>query len=284
MAIPGGVWSEGAAGTDQLRREVTLRAVTGEDEAFLLESADDLAPSLRATALLERCIDEPDVAASAHALTVGDREALLLHLRRLTIGETLDCVLACPADSCGERMELALPVAGLMVPPYRDVRREHELTVDVEGARYAITFRLPSAADLDAIGPIARRDPEMGAAALAERCISRVTRDDAPLAAAELTTAARAALAEAMAERDPQAEIELELTCPACGTAFSALFDTASFFVQELEARAAQLLHEVHTLAWHYHWSERDILQMPRRRRERYLAMVADRVARTRAG
>jgi hypothetical protein len=283
VAIPGGVWSEGAAGTEQPRREVTLRAVTGEDEAFLLESADDVAPSSRATTLLGRCIDEPDVAANAHALTVGDREALLLHLRRLTLGETFDCVLTCPVDSCGERMELTLPVTGLMVPPYRDVRREHDLIADVDGARYAITFRLPTAADLDAIGPIARRDPERGATALAERCVSQVTRNGEELDVGELTSAVRSALAEAMAERDPQAEIELELTCPACSTGFSVLFDTASFFVQELDARAARLLHEVHTLAWHYHWSERDILLMPRRRRERYLAMVADRVAHTRA-
>jgi hypothetical protein len=86
-----------------------------------------------------------------------------------------------------------------------------------------------------------------------------------------------------MAERDPQAEIELELACPACGSAFSVVFDTATFFLQELDARAKGLMQEVHTLAWHYHWSERDILQMPRQRRARYLELLSQSIAHTRA-
>jgi hypothetical protein len=86
-----------------------------------------------------------------------------------------------------------------------------------------------------------------------------------------------------MADRDPQAEIELDLACPVCNTAFSVVFDTAEFFLQELDQRAAQLTQDVHTLAWHYHWSERDILQLPRRRRARYLELIAGAIARARA-
>jgi hypothetical protein len=52
------------------------------------------------------------------------------------------------------------------------------------------------------------------------------------------------------------------------------------FFLQELDERAAQLTQEVHTLALHYHWSEREIMQMPRRRRTRYLELVSGAVAR----
>lgn len=42
------------------------------------------------------------------------------------------------------------------------------------------------------------------------------------------------------------------------------------------------LLTEVHALALHYHWSERDILALPRARRRRYLALLADALARGR--
>ena len=282
VTIPGGLWRDDSQRPAEPLREVGLRPVGGEDEAFLLESADYAVPSARATALLARCLDDADAGTIARALTVGDREALLLHLRRLTLGETFDCVLQCPASDCDERMELELRVSDLLLPAYDDVRREYELTLDTGGSRYEVSFRLPTAADLDRAAMYARSDPERGAYSLLECCFSRGTRDGEVVTADALVPAVRDALSAAMAERDPQAEIELELACPSCNTAFSIVFDTAMFFLQELDARAAQLTHEVHMLAWHYHWSEREILQMPRQRRLRYLELVADAAARAR--
>jgi hypothetical protein len=289
VAIPGGVWGDAAQRTDGPLRELALRPVSGEDEAFLLDTADLASPSARATALLARCLgdgdDDGDVERTARALTVGDREALLLQLRRLTIGETFDCVLPCPADGCGERMELELRVSNLLVPTYDDVRRTYELSAEVDGVRYDVSFRLPTAADLDEVALTARDDPARGADALLARCLCTATRDGVEVHVDALAPAVRRAIADEMAQRDPQAEIELELACPVCGSAFAVVFDTAAFFLQELDERAARLLHEVHTLALHYHWSERDILQMPRRRRARYLELVGESAtARARVG
>ena len=36
----------------------------------------------------------------------------------------------------------------------------------------------------------------------------------------------------------------------------------------------ASLLADVHRLAWHYHWSEAEILALPRGRRAHYLALI----------
>jgi hypothetical protein len=36
----------------------------------------------------------------------------------------------------------------------------------------------------------------------------------------------------------------------------------------------SELYDEVHTLAWHYHWSEAEILALPRVRRQLYLSRV----------
>jgi hypothetical protein len=38
------------------------------------------------------------------------------------------------------------------------------------------------------------------------------------------------------------------------------------------------LYEEVHHLAFHYHWSERDILDMSRAKRRRYLALLANKL------
>ncbi len=58
--------------------------------------------------------------------------------------------------------------------------------------------------------------------------------------------------------------------------AFSATFECATYFLSELAARARHLLHDVHTLAWYYHWSESDILALTPGRRDRYIAKIAE--------
>jgi hypothetical protein len=177
-------------------------------------------------------------------------------------------------------MELGLTVDELLVAPYETVRRTHRLALQVEGAEYDIEFRLPVASDQDAVAATSRRDPEYAAMALLGACVSRVTRDGEALAVESLNSVLRAEIANAMARLDPQAEIDLDLACPACGASFSVVFDTAAFFIQELDERAARLLHEVHVLAWHYHWSEADILHLPSARRGFYLERISEVAAR----
>jgi base plate protein len=272
IELPGGVWRKKSRAP---LRQVALRPVGPEDEMFLLDTAGDELLSRRGSELLARCIVEPTSADEVSAeLTVGDREALLLHLRRLTLGETVECVVRCPADACDEVMELELHVEDLLVPPYGDVRAEYELGVDDPDGRYEIAFRLPKARDLDRAAALAGR-PEEAVAALLQSCVSDVTRDGAKATVADLPERARDAVAEAMADRDPQAELQLDLSCPACEASFSVVFDAASFFLQELDGKIAQLLADVHALARHYHWSEREILDLPPARRARYLELIA---------
>ena len=266
VAVPGG-------------RELALRAIGHEDEVFVLDAADRLVPSERGTALLGRCLRGGEQV--ARALTVGDREALLLELRRLSIGETLECVLRCPKESCGERMEFAVAVRDLLVPPYSGARSAYETVVEDGGARYRVSFRIPTAEDLDRTATLARRDPDGGTREIFERCVLHADKDGIALGAEELPDAVRSSVSAAMGDRDPQAEIELDLRCPACEEPFSALFDAATFLLGELDERATRLLRDVHTLALNYHWSEGEILGMPSRRRAHYLDLVTE--SRTRA-
>src|SRR5512142_1082567 len=96
VLLPAGLWRGG-----RHVREVGLRAISGEDEALLLETRDALLPARRASALLGRCVDADDPEAFVRSVAVGDREALLLHLRRLSFGDRLESVVACPGSGCG---------------------------------------------------------------------------------------------------------------------------------------------------------------------------------------
>jgi hypothetical protein len=271
VAIPHGVLLDGA-----LARELRLRQVAGDDQAFLLDMAGTLTPDERANALLERCLDEDDPATLVSSLVAGDREALLLQLRRLTLGQTLDCVLACAAPGCGERMELELRIGDLLVEPYPDVRATYDIALNAEDPPLVARFRLPTVADLRAATAGDTGDTEAVVADLLTRCVTVLADGQDVIAGDRLDAGARDLIATAMAERDPQAEIELDLGCPSCGTPFAVVLDTPAFLLQELDARAARLLEEVHALAFHYHWSEHEILAMAPTRRERYLTLLAD--------
>src|SRR5687767_12541857 len=123
VTLPGGIALDGG-----WSRTARLRPLRGWDEEFLAEAGHSLLPAERTTALLARCLDAigpvaPVTAATVRALTVGDREALLLHLRRLMLGERIACVLTCPMPGCGEALDLDLRVGDLLVPPDRKSTR-----------------------------------------------------------------------------------------------------------------------------------------------------------------
>jgi hypothetical protein len=276
VGLPGGLWPAESDGAPI--RELGLRALADDDQPFVLDTRGLLPPAARATALLARCVEGGE--STADALAVGDREALLLHLRRLTFGETMDCVLRCPEAACGKPMEFSLRIGELLVPPYPEMSRSHSLRIEDGAWEYSVTFRVPTAADLDAAAAFAAEDAERGASELLQRCVIRADRDGSDCEAAALPAAVREAIAAAMARHDPQAELELDLSCPNCGNAFSVVFDAAAFLLQEIDDAAAGLLRQVHILASHYGWSEDEILRIPAARRVRYLELVAASAAR----
>lgn len=277
--IPGGAWVNGARCC-----EARLRALTGQDQAFLMEEAPSLLPAQWTTEVLARCLTrlgpcEPVTRDGVRSLTVGDREALLLHLRRLTAGDRLQCVLTCPFPDCGEKLDLDLKVADLLVPPYCGAREKYEVWVRDPDAAYRVCFRLPTGFDQEAAAVLARTDSSAAVGLLLRRCVESIVSADG--AAVEgFPEALLDPLSATMADLDPQAEITLRITCPACGGAFAAVFDTANYLFQELQAGMRHLDHEVHLLAYHYHWSPSEILGMSAQRRGRYLQLLEEELSR----
>lgn len=222
-------------------------------------------PGERALLLLGAA--EPDLTPEQLAdLSVGRRDAALLRLRAQTFGGILACLSACP--HCGERVEMDLPVEDILLPPPADTPPE----LTVVAGDYRVLFRLPASFDLVVLGREgAGVAPERR---LLHRCIIEAYQGSEERSSAELPDEVVDAVAGRMAEVDPQAEVELALTCPACATRWQAVFDIVAFFWREIDAWALRLLHEVHTLASTYGWSERDILALPPWRRHFYLELI----------
>jgi hypothetical protein len=213
----------------------------------------------------------PMLAASADSstegvavLSVGERDRRLLQLREWVFGSEMGSVADC--ESCGERLEWTVDAASLLAAP----------SALTEGAfrrdEYEVAFRLPNTLDLEAVAQTA--DADLGRVVLLQRCVTAASRAGVEVGPADLPETVTAALAETMAEVDPQSDVQMDLTCPACGHRWQALFDIESFFWTELQSWAQRILSEVHVLACAYGWREKDILELSAWRRQFYLGLV----------
>ncbi|WP_437768989.1 hypothetical protein WMF27_10535 [Sorangium sp. So ce281] len=192
-------------------------------------------------------------------LSIGQRDALLLELRARSFGPVAPCVVRCPI--CQETLEFPVQLPALRVPA-------------PAAAEGVVTFgdlrlRVRSATSRDLLASACAADPVL---ALLERCVTAehaAAGDPAavPAEAAELVAAE-------MARLDPQADVRFDLSCAACGAAWTTVFDVVAYLWREIESEAQRLLAEVDALARAYCWSELAILEMSRPRRLAYLRLA----------
>ncbi len=76
-----------------------------------------------------------------------------------------------------------------------------------------------------------------------------------------------------LADADPLASVALSGQCCVCGGEVRTAVDLASRWLAAERRTAAGLLEDIHELARHYHWSERDILALSDSRRRQYIAL-----------
>ena len=275
FTLPVGAWVE-----NRCEREVVVRPIVGRDEAWLCDAGASRLPAHCATHLLARCVSRvgdrsPVTPEDIRSLSIGDREAILLHLRRLTFGDLMQCATICPAEDCGEQLEWVLSIDSLLVRGPIASKPRYAMRVSEDDRQYSVEFRLPSVGDQEAAAVLAPRDPEAAGDAILCRCVERVsTEDGAALEPEAWPVAVHSQLPMRMTELDPQAEIELALVCPACGTEFTTFFDAFAYISQEISSHADSFYREIHLLAYHYHWSEAEILAMTPHKRRRYIDLL----------
>lgn len=240
---------------------VELRPYTGAEDMLLLESRDH--EVRRSLALVRRLAQRCDgEALDAGSLPLPDVEALLLELRRTLLGDVLHAKADCQSRECGQRTDLAFGIGDYLahhrprVPRGQLVRKESGWFAfphsDVE-------FRLVTAADL--LEAIDSANPK---SALAQRTIrpASASRDHVNR------------VQRVMDSLSPSLSQEVRKKCAKCGEWVRLFFNVHSYVQQELAFEAAFLYQDVHVLATRYHWSEEEILSLPRTRRLQYAEMA----------
>lgn len=206
--------------------------------------------------------------------SIGQRDGLLIELRESLFGSNVNSLSECP--HCHEQLELTLDLQNIRVLENDAIKAPMKLSIE----NYLLKFRLPDSSDILFIESLS--NVEEARAAILNRCLiassvstPKKKQKGQVCKLEELPLEIIDKVETAMSEADPQADVKLDLTCPACQRTWLATFDIASFLWAEVNAWAERVLNEVHLLARAYAWREQDILDMTTARRQYYLSRVA---------
>lgn len=242
---------------------VLLRQFAGDDERAFAELSG-VPPHARVNAFLERVVsfEEGTTAELLPQLSIGDKVALMLHVRRLELGDRLDCIVSC--TKCGKSMSVVLSASKLLnhASPAPSV----SYAVEACGLR----LQVQPLTILNQNMLLNAKEGEDLEEALARACIVSA---DSQLPD-KLPGLVIQAIGSKLEEVDPLSDIGLDISCPECGHKFHATFNPEDFVFRELGIGNGDLESEVHWLALHYHWSEKEILSLPVRRRRKYISLI----------
>lgn len=286
--LPGGYVDD----NDVVHREVEIIPLSGREEELLTVHQRREVASL-VTTVLQRCVQrigtiDPITEDVIGNLLVADRQYLLLKLRELTLGDYVRATICCPWPGCGKKIMVSFMINDIPVtesidkgPIYRmELSPEAAFVSESEDAYREVTFRLPNGGDQKLISPLLVQNEAQALTLLLQRCLHSIGSFQHPKqdVVDRLSPLARMEIEQQMEAVAPKVELTMESKCPECGRDYAVPFDIQHFFFGELQTSRDLLYREVHYLAYHYHWSEREIMDMPQQKRRTYIEILAEEI------
>lgn len=241
-----------------------LREPTGVEDLLLADQGiDDAALVL---ALAER-LARSEPAVDWVQLSVTDIDTLVMRLRQMVVGPRVSATINCSVPGCDSKVEFSFLIDAYLehqkpaLPKNRRGWSVADCTTQpgwyqLQGPRGTkARFRLPALSDQMAVAGTTGAHN-----VLAARCIEP----------ADSSAGMRARVETVMSKMAPPLAGLLQGSCPDCGAVIAAQFEARAFCLQELRYRARFIYDDIDTLAERYHWSEREILDLPQARRASY--------------
>jgi hypothetical protein len=235
----------------KVHRTVALRKMTGRQEAILADKRFQRNGGKLVTELLNSCVSRVgDMQKNGTAVIAGmysaDRNYLLLRLRSITFGPQLRSTYSCPA--CNDRQEVMEDIDALPVRTLPDGETADDIVIelvdgytDTDGQVHrALTMRLPTGADEEAVAGQMRQNASVAKNMLLARCLKSLgdmprNRLDAigPKILSDLTMSDRRLIDKALNESAPGVDLVHTIECVNCGHQFKATLDMSNFLALE---------------------------------------------------
>lgn len=218
VTLPGGLVTV----TNDVITDAEVRELTGADEEALSKADAMRNPARYVQTILGRAVvrigdHEPPNKDVLSALLIGDRNMLLLGIRRATYGPTMDLSVDCPACEEGLDIEVDLhndiPIRTMEDPTQRT------FTVELRKGRQA-RVSLPCGGDQDAVLADGKRTVSEMNTLMLSRCVQEIDGQPVmgPAAVRNLGLADRRAILDFLADTQPGPRLEeVSEECPSCG-------------------------------------------------------------------
>lgn len=252
----------------RLHREFSFKPVTGELERLISESGNGgsslseqvtkiLVSSLHSVAGLAA---DKDV---VRALCSGDRLFLIQQLEAII--DPSPKWLTSPCQACDELIQFQLLPGTLPVKSAGNTYPKCSITLTLGD----VEVRVPTGADEEWLARKARGEgDETNSINLLLKRILTMQSDC--VAVDLLTDDDKELIDQTLDEMSPQPGHSASIECPHCKYRQVIPIDSYSWITRE----AHGLDEKIHMLAFHYHWSEAEILMLPRSRRQRYIKLI----------
>jgi hypothetical protein len=246
-------------------RNVRLRELTGYDELAI-----DRTDSAAAIALIDRLCTAPaehvphsNDPGVAFQLTAFERDQILAGIYAHYYGKRIDSTLTCA--TCSKPFDIAFDLDELIGRAARpsDIHAAPDGSYCLESG---VRFRLPTGGDELAVLHLS---PDEAVGELLRRCMLEAPGGFDP-----------GAVQDAMEQVAPIIDIDVNTSCPECGTGAQSRFDLQSYLLQSILQDRRRLWRETHVLAIAYKWSLQDILGLARPDRRTLVALIESNMSR----
>lgn len=260
MQLPGGLIIN-----EQLRRDFSFKPLTGLIERVISESGfaiNSLAKQV--SAILTNALDTVGGLTVSEelvrSLSSGDRLYLVLQLEALI--DPSPKWLTSKCQDCGELIQFQINPATMPIKPAGKSYPESSLSLSIGD----VQLRVPSGADEEHLASVAQSEKNA-----LEILLERLVDTSLPgQSANQLNTEDIKLIDMTLDEMSPQPTVSASIVCPYCDHQQQVAIDNYAWITSSTQ----RLDEEIHTLATHYHWSEKEILSLPRNRRSRYLQLI----------
>jgi hypothetical protein len=262
VTLPGGLRD-----SNVLQRHAEFKPVTGCLEQLIYSSGQALhnLPQ-RVSEILSHALHSIGNQAvdmtRASSLCVADRQYLMLCLARLMGGDSYWLQGKC--KQCHETFDINIKQSEL---PVQQAGKGYPfVSVDLSG--HTLRLRIPTGGDQQTIQDL---ESHQAVKTLLAECLVAITPKSDPRKFIDKLSDEELENIDAALDRvSPSIGTRIQTNCPECQASQVIQLDPYHL----VQRPGGELYQDVHRIACHYHWSEQEIMSLPRTRRLLYLGLI----------